>query len=373
MTQPLSNSEPYQENRILPFPALTGQEHVKQALLMLAVNPRLSGLLIRGEKGTAKSTAARSLARLLPRIKSNQGCRFGCAAVPSRSWCSECRERPKPAGVEKRPPFATLPLGITEDQLLGTFDLEQALKHGEKHFAPGLLARVNQGVLYVDELNLLDDHIVDLLLDSAASGVNYVEREGISIVHPAQFLLVGTMNPEEGELRPQLQDRFGLCAEIRTLSDPDQRVEIIERCLDFEANPRAFRAQWAKQEKALTAAIARARRILPKIEPNHDWYRAVVELSVSLGVHGHRADILMIKAAATLAALDGRKEILSADIETAATLVYPHRLKRLPFEDARISEPELREKAREIMHSFVDSSSEGSSGKKKSPPNKAQP
>ena len=368
MTQPPSNREAYQENRILPFPALTGQEHVKQALLMLAVNPRLAGLLIRGEKGTAKSTAARGLARLLPRIKINQGCRFGCAAVPSRSWCSECRERPKPATAEKRPPFETLPLGITEDQLLGTFDLEQALKHGEKRFAPGLLARVNQGVLYVDELNLLDDHIIDLLLDSAASGVNYVEREGISIVHPASFLLVGTMNPEEGELRPQLQDRFGLCAEIRTLSDPEQRIEIIERSLEFEANPRTFRAQWAKQEKALTTTITRARRLLPRIKPHQAWHRAVVDLSVSLGVHGHRADILMIKAAATLAALDGREEITPQDIETAATLVYPHRLKRTPFEEVRVSELEIRERAQEVIHSFVDSSP-----KKKSLPNKGQP
>ena len=368
MTQPLSNSETLQENRVLPFPALTGQEHVKQALLMLAVNPRLSGLLIRGEKGTAKSTAARGLARLLPPIKINQGCRFGCVAGPSRSWCSECRERPKPATVEKRPPFETLPLGITEDQLLGTFDLEQALKHGEKRFAPGLLARVNQGVLYVDELNLLDDHIIDVLLDSAASGINYVEREGISIVHPAVFLLVGTMNPEEGELRPQLQDRFGLCAEIRTLPDPEKRIEIIERSLEFEANPRAFRAKWAKQEKVLTATIARARRILPKIEPHRDWHRVAVELSVSLEVHGHRADILMIKAAATLAALDGRMEIAPHDIETAATLVYPHRLRRMPFEEAQLSEPELRERAREAIHSFVDSVS-----KKKSLPSKGRP
>ncbi len=367
MTEERTNLNTYQENRVLPFPALTGQEHVKQALLMLAVNPRLSGLLIRGEKGTAKSTAARGLARLLPPVKGNQGCSFGCVTARPEAWCSECRERPRPEAVEKRPPFETLPLGITEDQLLGSFDLEQALKQGEKKFAPGLLAKVNQGVLYIDELNLLDDHIIDLLLDSAASGVNFVEREGISMVHPAEFLLVGTMNPEEGEIRPQLQDRFGLCADIKTLSDPEQRIEIIERCIDFEANPQAFRANWTKEEKALTATIVKARRILPQIKPDRKWHRAVVALSISLEVHGHRADILMIKAAATLAALDGRKKISAQDIERAATLVYPHRLKRVPFEEAPFSEPELREKAKEIIHAF-----EGPPSKKKSPYNKAR-
>ena len=251
--------------------------------------------------------------------------------------------------MERRPPFETLPLGITEDQLIGSFDLEKALKKGEKRFLPGLLAKVNQGVLYVDELNLLDDHIIDLLLDCAVSGVNVVEREGISFSHPAEFLLVGTMNPEEGEIRPQLQDRFGLCAEIHTLSDPDQRMEIIERYLDFERNPKAFRTKWSKAEKAMAANIAKARRMLPKISPAKDWFRAAVSLSVSLDVHGHRADILMIKAATTLAALAGRREIEADDFETAATLVYPHRMKRLPFEEGGISAAELRDKAKSAI------------------------
>jgi len=344
-----SDRKSREDPRVLPFSALAGQEQVKQALLMLAVNPRLSGLLIRGEKGTAKSTAARSLAGLLPPIQFNEGCRFSCPSARPSVWCTECREHPLPARAWRRAPFETLPLGITEDQLLGSFDLERALQRGEKRFSPGLLARVNQGVLYVDELNLLDDHIIDLLLDCAASGVNVVEREGISLSHPAEFLLVGTMNPEEGELRPQLQDRFGLCAEMLTLGDREQRIDIIERCLGFEADPVAFRAGWEKKETALTARIAEARRLLPTIRPERRWHRAAVETSIGLGVHGHRADILMIKAASTLAALDGRSRIEPQDLETASTLVYPHRLRRLPFEETQVSEAELRDKAREAL------------------------
>jgi len=334
---------------VLPFPALAGQENVKQALLMLAVNPRLSGLLIRGEKGTGKSTAARGLARLLPSIRVHEGCPFGCTEDSPQAWCPECRAKTAPVFLEKPAPFVNLPLGITEDRLLGTFDLERALKHGEKHFMPGLLARVNGGVLYVDELNLLDDHLVDLLLDCAASGVNYVEREGISTVHPAEFLLVGTMNPEEGELRPQLQDRFGLCAEIRTITDPEVRADIIDRCLGFENDPEAFRTRWEGEEEALREKIAKARRILPKILPGRNWQTAVASISTHLGVHGHRADILMIKGASTLAALDGRRELEPRDLETAATLVYPHRLRRIPFDETDMDENGLREAVRKTL------------------------
>ncbi len=357
--------EDIHETHVLPFPALVGQETLKRALLMLAVNPRLAGLLIRGEKGTAKSVAARGLARLMPPVRVNEACCFGCTTDRPGAWCAECKERPKPKSVERRPPFVTLPLGITEDQLIGTIDLERALRSGEKRFEPGLLARVNQGVLYVDEVNLLDDHMVDLLLDCAATGVNVVAREGIAVVHPAEFLLVGTMNPEEGELRPQLQDRFGLCAEIRTLEDLDDRAEIVERCLAFEAEPQAFHKEWAKEEKALTRTIAAARRILPKIKSDGGWSTAVARLSVSLGVHGHRADILMIKAASTLAALDGRKEIEARDIEDAATLVYPHRLRRRPFDEEPLSAEELRERVREALGSPAEPPSKKKSRRKK--------
>jgi len=347
--------------RVLPFPALAGQDHVKQALLMLAVNPRLSGLLIRGEKGTGKSTAARGLARLLPRIRSHAGCPFGCAENTPQGWCPACRAKDPPLFEEKPAPFVTLPLGTTEDRLLGTFDLERALRHGEKRFLPGLLARVNGGILYVDELNLLEDHLVDLLLDCAASGVNHVEREGISTTHPAQFLLVGTMNPEEGELRPQLQDRFGLCAEIRTLTDPEVRAEIIDRCLAFERDPAAFRARWEPEEKACRQRIAAARALLPEIRPGREWQVAVGRVSTRLGVHGHRADLLMIKGAATLAALDGRGALEARDLEDAATLVYPHRLRRVPFEQVDMDAEALRAAVRDAL-------GEASPGPKKKSP-----
>jgi magnesium chelatase subunit I len=314
---------------------------------MLAVNPKLAGVLIRGDKGTAKSTAARGLSALLPEVEFSQGCRFNCVSGHSDTWCEACREKSEHTFVQRRPVFATLPLGITEDQLLGSFDLEHALTAGKKRFEPGLLARVNHGVLYVDEVNLLDDHIVDLLLDAAVSGVNIVAREGVSISHQSQFMLVGTMNPEEGELRPQLQDRFGLCAEIRTLQSTEDRVEIVRRTLDFEADPTGFRHEWTEREEALRDAIQRARNLLPKINPDPRWYEAAANLSISLGVHGHRADILMLKASATLAALAGRETIESEDFEAAAPLVYAHRLKRKPFDTNEFSESDIAEQARE--------------------------
>lgn len=342
------NAEQLLKDRILPFPAVVGQESVKRALLMLAVNPRLAGILLRGDKGTAKSTAARGLASLLPEVRFNKGCRFGCAYDRRDTWCSECKGRSKPATVLGKPRFHTLPLGITEDQLLGSFDLEHVLKTGEKRFSPGLMANVNQGVLYVDEINLLDDHIVDLLLDTAVSGVNIVAREGVSISHPAEFMLVGTMNPEEGELRPQLQDRFGLCAEIKTLRDRDERVAIINRSLAFENDPQAFRRDWAAEELALREAIKKARDLLPQIKPGEHWHQAAADLSLSLDVHGHRADILMIKASVTLAALAGRVEVQKEDFEAAAPLVYAHRIRRKPFDEDELSENEIRDRARQV-------------------------
>lgn len=306
----------------MPLPALVGQETVKQALLWLAVDPRLGGLLIRGDKGTAKSTAARGLARLLPPIVVD--------------------------GEERAPPFETLPLGVTEDQLLGTLDLEHALREGEKRFQQGILGRVHRGVLYVDEVNLLDDHVVDLLLDVAASGVNVVAREGVSASHPAELMLVGTMNPEEGDLRPQLLDRFGLCVDLDGSSDPEVRAEIVGRVLAFERDPEAFRARWIEEEEALRARIAEARLLLPFVRVPPETTLAVARLSLSLDVAGHRADILTVKAAMAAAALDGSRVVRSRDIESAASLVYPHRLRRRPFDDPQ-DETDLREAARRAL------------------------
>jgi Mg-chelatase subunit ChlI len=333
--------------RVLPFSAIVGQDELKRALLMLAVNPRLGGVLIRGEKGTAKSTAARGLAGLLQPERANAGCVYGCPTDQPEVWCDDCRARPTVEPVLRRPPFVSLPLGVTEDQLLGSMDLEHALRHGERQFSPGLLARVNRGVLYVDEVNLLEDHLVDLLLDVAAYGVNVVAREGVSVTHPSRFMLVGTMNPEEGDLRPQLLDRFGLCAEIASLDDVEARGRVVHRQLAFEADPAGFREQWRDAERALSEQVAAARARLSEIVPDESLCVAAARLSTELGVHGHRSDLLLVKGAATLAALEGRTAVGPGDFERVAPLALRHRLRRAPFEEIEISDEEIAERARQ--------------------------
>src|SRR6185503_3633153 len=239
---------------IFPFTAVVGQERMKRALLLNAVNPRIGGVLIRGERGTAKSTAARALAALLPEVHVVKDCRFGCDPDQPTQWCTECQERaaisPLPAAT-RRTSFVNLPVSATEDRVVGTLDIEKAIQKGERHFEPGVLAGANRGLLYVDEVNLLDDHVVDLLLDSAAMGVNMVEREGISFSHPARFILVGTMNPEEGELRPQLLDRFALCVDIKSIKNARERIEILERHIAYESDPQGFRSEWEPVEQSL--------------------------------------------------------------------------------------------------------------------------
>jgi len=338
------------EDRVLPLAAVVGHEPVKLALRLLAINPGLGGLLIRGEKGTAKSTLARGLARLLPERDVHVECSYGCAAGRPEHWCDDCLAAGGERRTElRRAPFETLPLGIGEDELLGSLDLEQALREGRRRFEPGLLARVNGGVLYVDEVNLLDDHLVDLLLDAAASQVNVVSREGITISHPAELLLIGTMNPEEGELRPQLQDRFGLCTDLSGLRDPDARAEVVSRCLEFERDPAAFAERWAEEERSLAERLAAARRRLPGMTVARRWLEAAAELSLALEVDGHRADLLLVKAALTAAALRGRDELVHDDLERVAPLVYSHRLKRRPLEEAAPGAEELRQRAREVL------------------------
>jgi len=336
-------------NRVLSFSAIVGQEELKRALLMLAVNPRLGGVLIRGEKGTAKSTAARGLASLLPPERANAGCSYGCPTDLPDVWCDDCRGRAQHEAVLRRPPFESLPLGVTEDQLLGSMDLEHALRHGERQFSPGLLARVNRGVLYVDEVNLLEDHLVDLLLDVAAFGVNVVAREGVSVTHPSEFMLVGTMNPEEGELRPQLLDRFGLCAEVESLDDVEARGRVVQRRLAFEADPVAFREQWQAAERELAERVVAARALLPRIVPDDSLCVAAARLSTELGVHGHRSDLLLVKGAATLAALEGRGAIDPEDFVRVAPLALRHRLRRAPFEEIDVSVAEIATRAGEIV------------------------
>jgi magnesium chelatase subunit D len=335
---------------VYPFAALVGQERLKKALSLNAVNPRIGGVLIRGEKGTAKSTAARGLAELLPPIATVAGCPFHCHPELLELMCDSCRRRREQGEVlprRDRPmPVVDLPLGTTEDRLLGTIDLERAIKSGEKHFEPGLLAAANRGILYVDEVNLLDDHLVDVLLDAAAMGVNVVEREGISFAHPARFILVGTMNPEEGELRPQLLDRFGLCVEVTGLHNLPARMDVVTRRLAFERDPEGFAARWLPEQEASRQAILAARERLPQVAYTEDLLRLITLICLDQGVDGHRADIYMLKVAQTLAAYRGREEVSAADVKEAAELVLPHRLRRKPFSDAAMDESKLEESFR---------------------------
>ncbi len=337
---------------IYPFTAIVGQERMIRALIMNAVNPRIGGVLIRGERGTAKSTAARALAALLPQVKVIEGCRFGCDPDKPASWCTECRERAtkgeKMTAAYRPTPFINLPISATEDRVVGTLDIEMAIQKGVRHFEPGVLAAANRGMLYIDEVNLLDDHVVDLLLDSAAMGMNIVEREGISFSHPARFLLVGTMNPEEGDLRPQLLDRFALSVEIRGIRDARERVLIMERNLEFEAAPESFREQWLPQEKALSEKIENARGILDDVRYSQRDLLAIASLTASLNVDGHRADLVILKTARAQAAFEGRKAINQHDIALAAELALPHRIKHGPFDQAEIGIEQLQERIEQL-------------------------
>ena len=337
---------------IFPFTAIVGQERMKRALILNAVSPQIGGVLIRGERGTAKSTAARALAALLPDIEVVADCRFGCAPSRPNEWCDECRLRHSDGKLEistRRTPFVDLPVSATEDRVVGTLDIEKAIQKGEKQFEAGVLASANRGLLYVDEVNLLDDHVVDLLLDSAAMGVNVVEREGISFTHPAKFILVGTMNPEEGDLRPQLLDRFAFSVHITGLADAQQRVQIMERRIAFEMNPDGFREQWADREKQLSAQIANARKVLNKVRYSRRDLMSIAALTSSLNVDGHRADLVILRGAQALAALDNRDHINDQDVVLAAELALPHRIKGRPFQEASISAYELSEQLQDVQ------------------------
>lgn len=337
---------------IYPFTAIVGQERMKRALVLNAVNTKIGGVLIRGERGTAKSTAARALAELLPKVKTFTDCRFGCDPNRPTTWCTECRERAKndrERTVEMLPtPFVNLPVSATEDRVVGTLDIEKAIQQGERHFEPGVLADANRGLLYIDEVNLLDDHVVDVLLDSAAMGMNIVEREGISFSHPARFILVGTMNPEEGDLRPQLLDRFALSVDIRGIRDTRERVLIMERHLAFEEDPESFREEWLPQEEDLSQQIKQGRDLLPQVSYSSKNLVDIAQLSASLHVEGHRADLVILKTSQAHAAFEGRTTVSGRDIALAAELAYPHRLKKGPFQQADISPEEFSQKIEQL-------------------------
>ncbi len=337
---------------IFPFTAIVGQERMKRALILNAVDTRIGGVLIRGERGTAKSTAARSLAALLPQVKVVQDCRFGCDPDKPGTWCTECKERATGAKklpmAERNTPFVNLPVSATEDRVVGTLDIEKAIQKGERHFEPGVLASANRGLLYIDEVNLLDDHVVDILLDSAAMGVNTVEREGISFAHPARFILVGTMNPEEGDLRPQLLDRFALSMDIVGIRDARERVTIMERNLSYEKDSEAFRKLWLPKEEELSQRIANARELVDQVTYSSRDLLSIAALTASLNVDGHRADLVILKAARAEAAFEGRTKINDHDIALAAELALPHRIKRTPFQQAEMTTEQLQERIEQL-------------------------
>lgn len=291
-----------EKKKPFPFTAILGQDNMKEALLLNLVNPSLGGVLIRGQKGTAKSTAVRALSELAASAK-----------------------------------VVELPINATEDRVAGTLDVEHALKTREKKFEPGILAEADRHILYVDEINLLDDHIVDLLLDAAAMGVNTVEREGISYSHPSRFALVGTMNPEEGNLRPQLLDRFGMVVDVAGETDVEIRAQIIENRLAYEENPQRFCRKYSKKQKELSEKIKNAKALLPDVTVSHEMVLQAAGIGIAMETEGHRADISMIKAARTLAAFDGRTEVLREDLKKAALYTLPHRMRKNPMEEGQMN------------------------------------
>ena len=325
----------YHANAVYPFCAIVGQEEMKLALILAVIDSNIGGVMIFGHRGTGKSTAVRALANLLPLFSRVKGCFYGCDPANARGLCDECRARKKGLGrlpVQRRPaPVVDLPLGATEDRVCGTLDIERALAEGVKAFEPGLLARANRGFLYIDEINLLDDHLVDVLLDVAASGRNIVEREGISVNHPARFVLVGSGNPEEGELRPQLLDRFGLHADIKTITDVDQRVEIVERRERFESDSEAFELDWSQEQERLRRRLARARRLLESVEVERPLLAVAARLCGTLGIDGHRGELTVTRAARALAAYAGRRSVAVEDIRAVAAMSLRHRLRKDPL------------------------------------------
>lgn len=317
-----------------PFAAIVGQSEMKQALLVAAVDPRIGGVLVTGDRGTGKSTAVRGLAAVLPSLRVVEGCPYRCAPGDAAGACPHCSNATTRALGKAAVPVVDLPLGATEDRVVGALDIEEALVHGRKRFEPGLLARANRGFLYVDEVNLLEDHLVDLLLDVAASGENIVEREGLSVRHPARFVLVGSGNPEEGELRPQLLDRFGLSVEVTSPDDIDLRIEAVKRRESFDRDPVAFHAAWSPEQQRLARRIAAARRRLDAVEVGDLMRRAVSGLCIKLGTDGLRGELTLIRAARALAALDGDGTVAANHLRQAAPMALRHRLRRNPMDDS---------------------------------------
>ncbi len=319
-----------------PFSAIVGQDEMKLALLLNAISPAIGGVLIRGEKGTAKSTAVRALAAVLPEITVVSDCPFSCPPDQPERMCTSCQTRLANGETlpvaQRQMRVVNLPINASEDRVVGTLDLEHALREGQRRFDPGVLAEANRGILYVDEVNLLDDYVVDILLNAAAMGVNIVEREGISFSHPARFILIGTMNPEEGELRPQLTDRFGLCIDIASIHDIRQRVEIVERREQYETNPQAFLTEYAQAEQELRSRIQQAAQQEQRVTVAQNIAELIAAINIELGVDGHRGDIVMRRAAQTYAAYLGDEAVTPDHVYTVAPMALAHRVKRLPLQ-----------------------------------------
>jgi magnesium chelatase subunit D len=341
------------DDYLFPFSAIVDQRHMKMALVLNAINPNIGGVLIKGTSGTAKSTAARGMAALLPPIEVVSDCHFNCSPTDEMAQCDRCRERVSkgeklPVTIKPRS-FVDLPLNATEDRVAGTIDVTRALKEGIKALEPGLLAKANRGILYIDEINLLDDHITDILLDAAALGVNVVEREGISISHPARFILIGTMNPEEGELRPQIADRIGLQVENQALKDQRLRAEVMKRREAFLRNPKRFISQYQGEQHRLRSSIEQATRLLLSVSVAERLYEAVASLVLKMGVESHRADITILECAKAMAAFNGRTYVNASDMLEAATLALGHRLPHDPFTPVELDTRELQRHLEEIL------------------------
>jgi magnesium chelatase subunit I len=320
-----------------PFAAIVAQEETKLALLVAAVDPGVGGVLLFGDRGTGKSTVVRALARLLPPMLAVKDCHYACDPENAAAWCAECRRRRRAGALNSHRvpvPVVDLPLGATEDRVVGSLDLERALAAGQKSFEPGLLARANRGFLYVDEVNLLEDHLVDLLLDVAASGENVIEREGLSVRHPARFVLIGSGNPEEGELRPQLLDRFGLSVEIRTPEDLSTRIEVVRRRDAYERETRAFVARWAHAESNLRKQIANARSELSAVRVPDEILERAAKLCMQLGTDGLRGELTLVRAARALAAFLGADQVTFDHLRRIAAPALRHRLRRNPLDES---------------------------------------
>ena len=325
-----------------PFTGIVGQTAMKRALLLNAINTKIGGVLIRGKKGTAKSTAVRSLAALLPEVSVLQGCPYSCSPDALQGLCHLCDgSGGEGQAVSRQVRIVNLPVGATEDRLVGSLDIEQAIKTGNRSFEPGLIATTHRGILYVDEVNLLNDHLVDVLLDAASMGRNYVEREGISVSHAADFILVGTMNPEEGDLRPQLLDRFGLAVEVDGVFSAEERREVVRRRIAYEADPFAFMEQWREAEEEERERITASRRLLPQVQVGEEILELITDICAEYQVDGMRADIVMYKASSTIAAYEGRTQVSPEDVREAAQMALLHRQRRQPFQQPHLATEQL--------------------------------